>query len=263
MKIAQPAQFIIFFCFLAVSSIVSADTLELRNGSTLQGAYQGGTTDSIKFYFNGISQDFPRSSVASIKLSEETPAVPVGAGSTAAAAPAPAQPTAPVSHIELPAGTTLVASLQTPLNSGSVRPGQTFPAVLVSDVRVGNDVVLTAGTQLQGEVVTAGSAGRGFRKDAELSFTINAINYQGRLVAIRTSTQQQANQGNGAKETVGGAARGAALGAIFGAITGDAGEGAAAGAAAGGAGGFIRKGDDIEYQSGSVLAFTLESSAKL
>jgi len=240
-------------------ALVHADTLELRNGSTLQGAYQGGTAETIQFNFNGSTQSFPRSSVKSLTFSEEAPAIT----SATVPTPAQAQETIPSSDLTIPAGTHLIASLQSPINSGSVRSGQTFPAVLVSDVRVNDQIALPSGTSVQVQVVNASSAGRGFRKDAELAFTVNAVNYQGQMVAVRTSTQKQTQKGEGGREVLGGAARGAAMGAIFGAITGDAGDGAAGGAAAGGASGFIRKGDNIEYQAGSVLAFTLESPVKL
>lgn len=237
-------------------ALLANDTLELRNGSTLKGVYEGGTPDVIRFNFNGATQEYSRNDVASIQLAAQAPSRPIETPPVSTTAPAPSQ------SISIPAGTMLVASLQQKVNSGAVQPGQTFPAILVSDVRVGNEVVLTAGTQLQGQIVNAQSAGR-LRKQADLTLTINAINYQGRLIPVRTTTQQEASDNGTGREVVGGAARGAALGAIFGAITGDAGDGAAAGAAAGAAGGLIRKGDDVEYPSGAVLGFTLESPAQL
>ncbi|MBK1859088.1 glycine zipper family protein [Cerasicoccus arenae] len=239
------------------SITLMADTLELRNGSSLKGNYEGGTPDVVRFNFNGSTQDYARGDIASLIFSKETPARPI---ETATSAPQPS--TSSATSMTIPAGAVLVASIQSSLNSGQVKPGQTFPAILVSDLREGNQVLLPAGTQLQGQVINANSAGR-FRKSAELSFTINAVTYQGQLIPVRASSQQEATEGGTGREMVGGAAKGAALGSIIGAITGDAGEGAAAGAAAGAAGGLIRKGDNVEYQAGSVLAFTLESPVNL
>ncbi|MGE9296395.1 MAG: glycine zipper family protein [Puniceicoccales bacterium] len=244
---------------LAGMSLVLADTLELRNGSSLQGAYEGGTASAIRFNFNGTSQDYPRDTVKSLTFSEQAPEVATASVPT----PAQAQQSFESSDVTIPAGTNLLASLQAPINSGSARPGQTFPAVLVSDVRVNNQVVLPSGSNVQIQVVDSSGAGRGFWKDASVSFTVNAVNYNGQMVAVRTTSQKETKDGESGKEVLGGAARGAAMGAIFGAITGDAGDGAAGGAAAGSAGSFIRKGDNIEYQAGSVLAFTLESPVKL
>ncbi|WP_309386105.1 glycine zipper family protein [Cerasicoccus frondis] len=241
--------------------MLNADTLELRNGSTLQGAYEGGTPDVVRFYFNGSSQEYNRGDIASLTFSKEAPGRPIEAASASTVAESAAAP-ATSAVAEIPAGATLVASLQTSINSGSVKAGSSFPAILVSDLRIGNEVVLPAGTTLQGQVVSAQSAGR-FRKGADLTLTIDAINYQGQLIAVRTSPQQETQQGHGGRDILGGAAKGAALGAIVGAIDGDAGDAAAAGAAAGSASGLLRKGDNVEYQSGSVLAFTLESSVRL
>lgn len=251
------------FSFAALAALIFStlallanDTLELRNGSTLKGVYEGGTPDVIRFNFNGATQEYSRNDVASLTFAKEAPNRPVETATTS-------KPTAtPTDSITIPTGTMLVASLQQKVNSGQVKSGQTFPAMLISDLRIDDQLVLPAGTQLQGEVVNAQSAGR-FRKSADLTLTVTAINYQGRLIPVHTTTQQEASQGGTGREMAGGAARGAALGAIVGAITGDAGEGAAAGAAAGAAGGLIRKGDDVEYPSGSVLGFTLESPAQL
>jgi len=252
----------IFFSVLACAAILLSslelqadDSLELRNGSTLKGAYQGGTPDVIRFNFNGATQEYSRNDVASLTFAQTAPTPPL---ETAVATPS----LTPNEGLTIPAGTMLVASLQQKLNSGQVQAGQTFPAILVSDLRVGDQVVLNAGTQLQGQIVSAESARR-LRKSADLTLTVTAINYNGQLIPVRTTTQQQATDGKTGRDMAGGAARGAALGAIVGAITGDAGDGAAAGAAAGAAGGLIRKGDDVEYPSGSVLGFTLESPAKL
>lgn len=248
---------------MLVAGALHADTLELRNGSTLQGAYAGGTPEAVRFTFNGSTQDYARGDIASLTFSEQPPAEPVppvaaSVATTEAADPGVQSPTT----LTLPTGTTLVASLQGGINSGKAESGQKFNAVLVSDLRVGEQVVLPAGTALQGEVVKAESAGI-FRKSADLVLTLDAINYNGQLIAIRTGTQQEASESKVGREVVGGAAKGAALGAIVGAITGDAGDGAAAGAAAGGAGGLLHRGSDVEYASGSVLAFTLESPVTL
>jgi len=254
----HPTLTLLFAACLALS-ISSADTLQLRNGSSLEGTYQGGTADNIRFHFNGVTQEFPRNAIVSLTLSSE--ATPVTVASVPS--PAQAQETFQSSDLTIPAGTHLMVSLQSPINSGSAKPGQVFPGVLVSDVRVDGQVALPSGSAVQIQVVNASGAGRGFRKDAQVSFTVTSVNYQGQSVAVRTSEQKQTKAGNSGREVLGGAAKGAAMGAIFGAITGDAGDGAAGGAAAGSAGGFIRKGDNIEYQAGSGLAFTLENPVKL
>lgn len=259
------------FTTLATTAIILSaicfagdDTLELRNGSTLKGVYQGGTPEMIRFNFNGATQEYSRNDVASLTFAESPPSMPINSTTTmVSSSPAMVSSTMTVnSGNTIPAGTNLVASLQTAIHSGRGESGQSFPAILVSDVRVNDQVVLNAGTVLQGQIVSAQSAGF-LRKSAELTLTINGINYKGQIIPVRTSTQKDASEANTGREMVGGAARGAALGAIVGAITGDAGEGAAAGAAAGGASGLIKRGDDVEYQAGSVLAFTLESPVQL
>jgi len=248
-----------FFAIFISFQTASADTLELKNGSVLEGTYEGGTGGSVHFKFNGNTQEFPRSEIARLTLGDGGS----GAAQPAADSPTPSAPeNASGQAATLPSGTVLLASIQAPLNSGSAKPGESFPAILISDVRIGQEVVLPSGTQLKGNIIEAKSAGRGFRKEAELSFSISTIVYEGSNVAVKTSAQQELS-----KEHAGlirGAAGGAAAGAIFGAIANDdAGGGALGGTAAGAARSFLRKGDNIEYQSGAVLAFTLVDAVKL
>ncbi|WP_309400826.1 glycine zipper family protein [Cerasicoccus maritimus] len=256
-----------FPCQLASASLLilypalSADTLELRNGSTLKGSYEGGTPEFVRFNFNGATQDYNRGDIASLTFSKEAPSKPIEVTTASEQTIASSAPTSST-VIEIPTGATLMVSLQSGINSGKVKPGQSFPAVLISDLRVGNEIVLPAGTVVQGKVVEAKSAGR-LRKSADLTLTIDSISYNGQQVAVKTSTQQETSAGKGGRKVLGGAAEGAAMGAIFGAINGDAGDGAAGGAAAGAASGLLRKGDNVEYSAGSVLAFTLESPVRL
>lgn len=251
--------FAFLLVFLLSLACLQADTLTLKNGSVLQGTYLSGDQEAIRFTFNGTVMEYPRSEVQSLTIGEAAEADTSAAETTTETA----QPAAPQpADVTLPAGTVLMVSLQSSLNSGSVKPGQSYPAALVSDVRVGERVAVPSGTPAEIKIVSAKSGGRGIRKQAELTFTVDALKLNGETVAVRTSVQKHTEKGEGGRRIIGGAAKGAALGAIVGAISGDAGDGAAAGAAAGSAGGFIRKGDDVEYPAGSVLAFTLASAVK-
>ena len=75
------ARFTIAASILALAS--QADTLRLRNGSTVSGSFLGGTADEVRFMVDDQVQRFPRAEVAAVVFSSiDAP--------SAAPAPAPA-----------------------------------------------------------------------------------------------------------------------------------------------------------------------------
>jgi len=130
----------------------------------------------------------------------------------------------------IPAGTNIVVSNNTELNSANATKGQHWSGTLAQDVTVNGRVVATAGSRVRGRVSDVESSGR-LSKPGALALEVTSVN------GIPVTTDMFARDGEGhTKSNVtkigGGAAVGALLGGIFG-----GGKGAAIGALVGGGAG--------------------------
>ena len=218
---------------LALSVSASADILELKNGSVLNGKFAGGTAGTLRFDTGAGQQVIETSQI--IALTFTTPA----------AAPTPAPAVAP-SLVTLPAGTTLLVRMMDSVSSRN-GPGANFTTRLEYDLVVGNTVVVKGGSTIYGKVQSASQARRAFGRST-LDIRLAQMVVGGSPVPIATSGFQEAGQASIAK-----AAKGAAFGAVVGGIAGDAGKGAAIGATAS----LLKKGQTITIPPGTLLEFTL------
>ncbi len=186
-----------------------------------------------------------------------------------------------------PIGTTLDASLTSPIDSALAKPGDTFNAKLNQPLYLGSDLVLPSGTNLEGQVTSADKAGLvGSNGKMTLrligALTPDGIHYP--LSAVVTADQDknihEDKQGNltgrtGSSTVKSGIMRtaiwtgaGTLLGVCFAPIVGGAvGAGAIAGVATGGAVGLgsnlWRKGKDVKIPSGTRLKFALDQPMSL
>jgi hypothetical protein len=201
-----------------VACTVSADVLELKNGTVLNGTYSGGNASAINFQTSAGMQVINISQTAALTFT----------GRNAAAAPAAAAAAAPAAggSVTLPAGTTLLVRLMDPVSSQNAA-GTKFTTRLEYDLMAGNAVAVKAGTTIYGQVASSTQARRAIGKST-LDLRLAQISAGGTPVPILTSGHKQAGE-----ESIRKAARGAAAGAAIGAIAGDAGKGAAIGATAG------------------------------
>ena len=180
---------------------------------------------------------------------------------TPAAAPAPPPPPPPPQKVTIPSGTTLAVRLVDTVDSEKSQQGQTFHASLDSPLAVEGDVVIPAGADVEGHIVTVQSAGK-FAGQSLLVLQLDRIASGGKYYSIQTDQWQKKGSSRG-KNTAEKVGAGAGIGAIIGAIAGG-GKGAAIGAAAGGGlGGGVQaatKGQQIKLASETVLNFTLQNS---
>lgn len=188
----------------------------------------------------------------------------------------------------VPNGTALDAVLTSPIDSAVAKAGDIFNAKLYSPLYLGNDLVMPANTQLEGQIVAAekgGRAGMNGTMNLRLTAAITPDGQRFPLSALVQMQQQpgdvhQDKQGNlkgrSTKETLAtGAARTAAwtaggtlLGIMFAPIVaGAVGAGAVAGVATGGAVGLgsnlWRKGKDVKVPSGTRIQFALDQPMSL
>jgi hypothetical protein len=180
---------------------------------------------------------------------------------TAANGPNAAATTAPqatVSEITIPSGTTLRLSLGSAVASDTSRVEQPVRATLRSPVSIKGQVVLPAGSEVNGVVTEAAGSGR-VKGRARLAMRFNSLHAGGDTYDIRTSGYAQeaaATKKQDAGKIAIGAGAGAALGAILG-----GGSGAAKGAAIGGAGGtgvvLATKGKEVRLGPGAAITTRL------
>jgi len=230
----------------SLSFLASADVLELKNGTLLNGKYQGGTADTIRFDAGNGIQVLSTSEVVALTITSAG-AAPKAAAPAAAPAPAPAPAAAaPAQTLTIPAGTSLMVRMMDSISSKN-KAGTSFSAKLEHDLAGPGGVAVKAGTLVYGKVQSSTQAGRAMGQST-LDLRLTQLVVNGQPVPIMTSGYQESGQRSGAKVV-----KGAAAGAAIGAIAGDAGKGAAIGAVAGG----VIRGQSITVPPGTLLEFSL------
>lgn len=189
----------------------------------------------------------------------------------------------------VPSGAALDAVLTSPIDSAVAKPGDIFNAKLYSPLYVGNDLVLPANTQLEGQITSSeksGHAGLNGTISMRLTAAITPDGQRYPLSAVITTQQQkepgvvEGKDGNlkgrstkatvtsGVARTAAWTAGGTLLGIAFAPIVaGSVAAGAVAGVATGGAIGLgsnlWRKGKDVKVSSGTRIQFALDQPMSL
>src|ERR1700688_193100 len=180
-------------------------------------------------------------------------------------APANSQPAESVpTTVTVPAGRGLTVRLADEVGSKISQPGQTFGGSLARAVEVEGQVVIPAGSRVQGEVVDAKAMGH-FAGGALLELKLDSIHVNGEQLPVETATVTQTMKGKGKRTGVlvgGGAGVGAAIGAIAGGGKGAA-IGALAGGGAGTAGSAYTRHKEIVLPAESAVAFTLRAPLRI
>jgi hypothetical protein len=172
----------------------------------------------------------------------------VGAGLLAAISSAPAM----ASPRRLPAATSIPVTLETTLSSATSRPEDRVDARVRTDVLSGGKVVIPAGSELRGHVVSVRRAAH-VKGRAYLSMSFNELVANGKTYRISTrriGVVGPRSLGRDAKVIGGGAGAGAVVGALV-----DGKEGAAKGALIGAGAGtgalLATRGKEVTFTSGS------------
>lgn len=163
-------------------------------------------------------------------------------------------------ELTIPAGTTLSATLATPLASDTSKVEDTVRATLRSPVSVEGFELAPAGATIVGHVTKAEPAGK-VKGRALLAFRFNSVDMSAGPENISTETitrEAAATKGKDAAKIGVGAGAGAVIGGIIG-----GGSGAATGAAIGGGAGtatvLATKGDEVRLPAGTPVAVKLTS----
>lgn len=283
---------ILFFGLCLLSSLGWADTLRLRNGSTIIGTYTGGSEDQISFRVGSTIQRYNVSDVISINFNSYAssdsddsgapnqngqyqppppPPPPPAQDQDQDQVPQPPPPPPPQgpdrddsgyrhfsNNVTVPAGTRIVVRTIDAVDSDKNRVGDKFAATLDQPLYVNDLIVAPRGTDVYGRLDEVRQSGQ-LSGRSELRLVLTGMTINGQTVPLSTSDYQLAGKSRGgdtAKKVGGGAALGAIIGAVAGGGKGAA-IGAGVGAGAGTAVQIVTHGDQVHVPSETIIEFTL------
>ena len=245
----------------ASSLVLSADTLQLKNGDVVQGKYLGGSERVVQFEVGGKIELYEVDRILSItftKPSQQSQAVPDSYKPPVSIVKPPSDhPLA--AGATVPAGTHVLVRMIDGVDSANNHVGDRFHASLENDLMADDVVIAPKGADVYGRLSEAQEAGRIAGK-AQLKLELTDVLINNKLQPIYTGDYEVSGKGRGTN-TAEKAAGGAVLGTIVGAIAGG-GRGAAAGAAIGAGAGttinIVTKGEEVRVPSETVLDFRLD-----
>lgn len=249
----QNRSLVVLLCL--VSSVASADSLELRNGSLINGKYMGGTARVISFQVGSSIQNYDLADIASLKFDSEAAASDMAAATSSSG---------PSANVTIPAGTRISVRTIDRIDSARNHVGDRFQASLAEPLTVDGNVVAPKGANVYGRLTESKASGT-FAGRSELELELTGIVVNGQTVPLVTGEYELRGKSRGAstaKRTIGGAAVGSIIGAIAGGGKG-AGIGAAVGGGAGAGSEIITKGDQVKIPSETLLDFTLQQEISI
>ena len=258
---------LVIFAFCLAASIAWADSLELKNGSLIEGQFSGGTGSEVTFQVGSSVQTYSRADIVALKFDSET-----------AASDMPTRPPASLSnqpgtvgdaaktpvYVTIPAGTVICVRTIDGIDSTQNQGGDRFQASLEEPLMADGNVVVPKNADVYGRLEESKESGT-FTGRSELRLELTGIVVNGQTVPIVTGEYELTGKSRGAstaKRTVGGAAVGSIIGALAGGGRGAA-IGAGVGAGVGAGSEIITKGDQVKVPSETLLDFTLEQDVSV
>jgi hypothetical protein len=223
------------------TGILFADTLELADGTLLEGDFVGSSNGIIMFNTGDSIEAFPQNEVVGIFLS---------AGVNQAEALMAANNTG---QVTVPAGTRLVIRTSDNIDSSQHSAGHRFRGQLEGALVVDGVTVAPRGTFVHGRVAQAQQARRA-TGSSELTVEFTDIMIDDQLLPISTGGLS-AQTGNEAGRTVGRTARAAAVGGLIGGSSG-----ARTGARVGVGASILTSGASVNIPRGTILETTLSAA---
>ena len=184
-----------------ISGLAMADTLELSDGTILEGDFVGFSNGIAMFDIGESIEAYPKGDVVAIYLS-------AGVATATQAATVPDQ-----SRITVPAGTRLVIRMAETVDSKKHGAGHKFRGQLEGALVVNGQTAAPKGTIVYGVVVSAQNARRA-AGSAELSIEFRDMMIDDQIYPIATETLSAVSDDE-AKKTVGRTARAAAIGGLI------------------------------------------------
>lgn len=225
-------------CLVLVSGSLHADTLELYNGTLLEGDFVGSSNGIVMFDTGDGIQAFPEDQVVGIFLSSGV--------ASAEAYYATSNP----NTVTVPAGTRLVIRTTDAIDSSRHSAGHRFRGQLEGALVVNGVTAVARGTFVHGRITQAQQAGR-MVGSSELAVEFTDLMINDVLVPISTGGLSAQTQGE-AGRTVGRTARAAALGGLVGGSSG-----ARTGARVGAGASILTRGASVNIPRGTIVETTL------
>ena len=225
---------------------VIADTLELADGTLLEGSFVGSSDGIVMFNTGSSIEAFPEGEVAGIFLSS-------GVATAQARAQSPAAP----ANVTVPAGTRLVIRTSDSIDSRRHQAGHRFRGQLESAIVIDGISVVPRGAYVHGRIAQASQAGRAVGS-SEMSIEFTDIMIDDQLFEIATDGMQS-QTGNEAGRTAGRTARAAVIGGLIGGSR----SGARTGAAVGLGASLLTSGQSINVPAGTILETRLRVALTL
>ena len=248
-----------------MASMARADSLQLRNGSRINGKFMGGTESGISFQVGSSLQTYKLADIASLTFDSASAESDAPAPRESSSSPEPAAAAnQPAAFVTIPAGTRISVRTIDGIDSTRNRVGDRFQASLQEPLMVNGSVVVAKGADIYGRLAESKTSGT-FAGRSELELELTGIVVNGQTVPPVTGEYEltgKSRSASTAKRTIGGAAVGTIIGALAG-----GGKGAAIGAGAGGGLGagseVITKGDQMKIPSETLLDFALQQEASI
>jgi hypothetical protein len=216
---------------IAVVSPLSADTIRLRSGKTVEGMFIGGDSKSVRVLLDdGQVSEIPLEQTTSVEFAPRKPPPPPPPPPAAKPA-APAAPAKEAKMVAVPAGTTVNVRLTQEIDVDASAAGMMFKAVVDDPVLINGAIVIPRGATASVQSVKVEQSGK-MKGSDKITLKLHSFKFGGMVYEVASAYVETKGKGEGKKTArkVGG---GAGLGAIVGGIAGG-GSGAAIGAAVGG-----------------------------
>ena len=231
------AIFVVALLGSLVSGALVADTLELADGTLLEGDFVGSSNGIVMFNTGDGIEAFPEDQVVGIFFSS---------GVATAEAQAQENP----NSVTIPAGTRLVIRTTDAIDSSRHSAGHRFRGQLEGALVVNGVTAAPRGTFVHGRISQARQSGR-MVGSSELAIEFTDLMVDDVLVPISTG-ELAAQTDNEAARTVGRTARAAAIGGLIGGSSG-----ARTGAQVGVGASILTRGASINIPRGTIIETTL------
>ena len=219
------------FCLTVTAAL--ADTLELADGTLLEGDFVGSSNGIIMFDTGSSIEAFPESQVVGIYLSSG-----VATAIEMTNAPAPAT--------VIPSGTRLVIRISNGIDSSRQGVGHRFRGQLEGAIVINGVTAAPRGATVHAVISQASRGGR-MAGSSELTIEFTDLMINDQLFEIATEGLQTQTR-NEAANTVGRTARAAAIGALI-----DGGRGAGNAAAVGAGVSLLTSGQRVNIPAGTIV----------
>jgi hypothetical protein len=226
---------------LAIAGVVFADSLELADGTVLEGDFVGSSNGIIMFDTGEGIEAFPESEVVGVFFSSGVETM---------------QEAQNASVVTVPAGTRLVIRTTDTIDTRQHSAGHRFRGQLEGAIVVDGITAIPRGTFVHGRIAQARQSGR-MAGSSELAIEFTDLMIDDVLVPISTSGLQAQGQ-NEAARTVGRTARAAAIGGLI-----DGSSGARTGARVGAGASILTSGSSINVPRGTILEVNLAAPVSI